>query len=83
LTIRHCILSAELIKTHSFKLLFGDFAHWDIGYRKVLLGMIPGDNRIIVLVISDLTYEQKDNEKNYALVCYIENSFPVIQPVCK
>jgi len=25
----HCILSAELIKTHSLRLLFGDFTHWD------------------------------------------------------
>jgi len=25
----HCILSAELVKTHSFRLFFGDFAHWD------------------------------------------------------
>jgi len=29
LTIWHCKLSAELTKTHSFRLLFfGDFAHW-------------------------------------------------------
>jgi len=27
LTIWHCILSAEITKTHSFRLLFGDFAH--------------------------------------------------------
>jgi len=35
LTIWHCILSAELIKTHSFRLLFGDFAHWDIIKRSL------------------------------------------------
>jgi len=29
LTIWHCILSAEFIKTHSFRLFFGDFVHWD------------------------------------------------------
>jgi len=29
LTIWHCILSAELTKTHFFGLFFGDFAHWD------------------------------------------------------
>jgi len=29
LTIGHCILSAELTKTHSLRLFFGDFAHWD------------------------------------------------------
>jgi len=29
LTILHCIFSAELTKTHSFRLfLFGNFAHW-------------------------------------------------------
>jgi len=25
-------LSAELTKTHSFRLCFGDFAHWDKAY---------------------------------------------------
>jgi len=31
LTTWHCILSAELTKTHCFRLtLFGDFAHWGI-----------------------------------------------------
>jgi len=29
LTTWHCILSAELTKTHSFRLFFSDFAHWD------------------------------------------------------
>jgi len=29
LTIWHCNLSTELAKTHSFRLFFGDFAHWD------------------------------------------------------
>jgi len=29
LTIWHSILSAELTNTHSFRLFFGDFAHWD------------------------------------------------------
>jgi len=29
-TILHCILSAELTKTHSFRLFFVDFAHWDV-----------------------------------------------------
>jgi len=28
LTILHCNFSAELTKTHSFILFFGDFAHW-------------------------------------------------------
>jgi len=28
LIVWHCILSAELTKTHSFRLFFGDFAHW-------------------------------------------------------
>jgi len=31
-SIWHCTLSAELIKMHSFRLLFGDFAHWDIAW---------------------------------------------------
>jgi len=30
LTTWHCILSGELTKTHSFRLVFGDFAHWDV-----------------------------------------------------
>jgi len=29
LTTWHCILSALLAKAHSFRLFFGDFAHWD------------------------------------------------------
>jgi len=28
LTIWHCIFSAELTKTYSFRLFFGNFAHW-------------------------------------------------------
>jgi len=28
LTTWHCLLSAELTKTHSFRLFFGDFAYW-------------------------------------------------------
>jgi len=28
LTKWHCILSAEITKTHSYRLFFGDFAHW-------------------------------------------------------
>jgi len=28
LTIWHCILGAELTNKHSFRLTFGDFAHW-------------------------------------------------------
>jgi len=28
LTTWHCVLSAELTKTHSSRLFFGDFAHW-------------------------------------------------------
>jgi len=37
LTIWHCILSAELIKTHSFRLLFGDFANWVYGKYNAFL----------------------------------------------
>jgi len=29
LTICHCILNAEFTKTHSFRLSFGDFTHWE------------------------------------------------------
>jgi len=29
LTIWHCILIAELTKTHFFRLFFGDFAYWE------------------------------------------------------
>jgi len=32
LTTRHYILSAELTKMHSFRLVFGDFAQWE-GYK--------------------------------------------------
>jgi len=28
LTVWHCIMSAELTKTHSFRLFFCDFAYW-------------------------------------------------------
>jgi len=30
LTTWHCILSAELTKTHSLGLFLGDFVHWEI-----------------------------------------------------
>jgi len=36
LTIWHCILNVELIKTHSFRLFFGDFAHWVVTYLDVI-----------------------------------------------
>jgi len=40
LTIWHGILSAELTKTHSFRLL-GDFAHWEsIGWRSYMHWMV-------------------------------------------
>jgi len=32
----HCILSVELTETHSFRLFFGDFAHWVIPKWKIL-----------------------------------------------
>jgi len=38
LTIWHCILSAELIKTHSF---FGDFAHWAVSVSTCNEGVYP------------------------------------------
>jgi len=36
LTIWHCTLSAELIKTHSLRLFFGNFAHWDGTFKRKL-----------------------------------------------
>jgi len=37
LTTWHCFLSAELIKTHSFRLFFfGDVAHWLRGISVLL-----------------------------------------------
>jgi len=46
LTTWHCILSAELTKTHSFKLFFfGDFAHW---VKEFNLGKKPPNPPIIV-----------------------------------
>jgi len=48
LTIWHGILSAELTKTHPFRLLFGDFAHWSRcnRYKKesFLVSLVKLDN---------------------------------------
>jgi len=38
LTTWHFIFSAELTKTHSYRLLFGNFAHWE-GIKAKLKGI--------------------------------------------
>jgi len=44
----HCILSAELIKTHSFRDCFlGDFAHWDMGEGEVHDNLFSLDIRFV------------------------------------
>jgi len=35
LTIWHCIFSAELTKTQSFRLFFANFAHWKPPYWRI------------------------------------------------